>query len=293
MSTNLIIGTAQFGQKYGIAGGYNQVPEEEVVKILKFAEMNGVRWIDTAGSYGCAESTLGRMQNISEFNIVTKVFLNRSTESPKKITEHIKKSIKLLGVGKLYGVLIHDPNDLIQESRRYEVFENMEMAKYLGYVNKIGVSVSFPEQAAEIIEKHNIDLIQIPCNILDQRFIKSGIMKEIIGRNIEIHIRSVFLQGLLLMDPETLDPFFDGIKTHLIYLRSFASKHNKSVREVAINYAKSLKSASKIIVGIDNEKQLRQIVLDWKHNVMEYDFSEFCVDDEKFLIPSNWGNKKL
>lgn len=293
MNDRLMIGTAQFGQKYGIASGYNQVSEEEVPKILEFAGESGIKWIDTAGSYGCAENVLGRIQNISEFNIVTKVFLNKGKESPKRVLEYIEKSLFLLNIKKLYGVLIHDPNDLIQEDRRHEIFGNMETAKSLGYVNKIGVSVSFPEQAAEIITKHPIDIIQIPCNILDQRFVNSGVMKDLADRNVEIHARSIFLQGLLLMDIENLDPFFDGIKSNLVRLRDFAARHNKSMIEVAIDYIKSLKSVSKIVVGIDNEKQLRQIVSDWKRDAIECNFDEFCIDDERFIIPSNWGNKKL
>jgi aryl-alcohol dehydrogenase-like predicted oxidoreductase len=287
-----MIGTAQFGQKYGIANKYGKVSEEEVGKILKIANENGIKYIDTAGSYGCSEIILGKNKLISDFNIVTKVFLNKGSENPKCVASHIQSSIGNLGVKKLYGVLIHDPNDLIQESRRDEVFGRMEEAKSAGFVDKIGVSVSFVEQAKSIIERYNIDLIQIPCNILDQRFVKCGMVKELCDRGVEIHIRSIFLQGLLLMEAEEVDTYFDEIRNHLIYLREFATKRDTSVRKMAIGYARSLKEISKIIVGIDNDGQLIQILSDYNNSIVDVDFDQFCIDDERFIVPSNWRNVK-
>ena len=290
MCSNLMIGTAQFGQKYGIASGYNQVSEEESKDILKLAYDSGIRWIDTAGVYGCAETILGKNDLISNFNIVTKVFLNKGLESPKKILEYIRKSIINMGIKKLYGVLVNDPNDLILDNRRDEVFENILSAKNLGLVEKIGVSVSFPEQATAIIEKYNIDLIQIPCNILDQRFVKSGLVEKLADKNIEIHVRSIFLQGLLLMETERIDAYFDQIKPFLINLKNIAMNSGTSIRKIAIGYIKSLAEISKVVVGVDNVSQLEQIICDWSENSASVDFDQFSISDEKFIVPSNWDN---
>ena len=293
MKNRIMLGTAQFGQKYGIASGYAQVPQTEVLNILNLARENDITWIDTASVYGSAERVLGESEGISEFNIVTKVHLGQGEESPEKMIDCVKKSAKDLRAPSLYGVLAHDPRDLLKENRRDEVFKIMCKIKDLGLVKKIGVSVSSPEQAIGIIKRFDIDLIQIPCNILDQRFVKSGAVDIMINKGIEVHARSVFLQGLLLMDTEKLDPFFNQIASTLASLKNSAIEQGVSVRKLAIEYVKSIAGIDRIVFGTDNSEQLLQIISDYYHPFnASQDFDRFYINDERFIVPSNWENNK-
>lgn len=293
MKNRIMLGTAQFGQKYGIASGYKQVSQTEVLNILNLSRDNAITWIDTAGVYGSAEQVLGAIEGISEFNIVTKVHLGQGKDPPEKMIDRVKKSIEDLRVSSIYGVLAHDPRDLLKEGRRNEVFKTMYKIKDLGLVKKIGVSVASPEQADEISRLFNIDLIQIPCNIIDQRFVKSGTINRLVDRGVEIHARSIFLQGLLLMDSEKLDPYFNEIRDSLTGLKSYATEQGVSVRKLAIEYAKSVAGVDRIIFGTDSAEQLAQIITDYHHPFSaSKDFDKFCINDERFIVPSNWKNNK-
>ena len=278
------LGTVQFGCDYGISNTKGKVLKEEVEKILGFALKNGVNTLDTASLYGNSEEVLGQF-DLSKFNVVTKtpkVNYGISKEENLNIFKSaFENSLKNLNQKNIYGLLFHESNDLLGELANDLYFFVKEL-KAKGLVEKIGVSVYTPEQLVKIVEKFEIDLVQLPMNILDQRFVP--ILKDLKTKNIEVHARSTFLQGLLLLDKEKINSYFNDIKEILDNI-----PEPKLVQ--ALNFVNSIKEVDKIIVGTTSQKELEEIVIAINENVENLNYEKYAILDEKFILPQNWRLK--
>ena len=207
------LGAVQFGCDYGISNKNGQVSLDEIIKILEYAKENGIDTIDTANLYGNSEEVLGQF-NLDDFKVVTKtVKVDKNLnchENIKYFKDAFFQSQKKLGNIRLHGLLFHESTDLLGDYSEH-LWDLLSSFKNKEYVNKIGVSVYTPDILCKILEKFDIDIVQLPLNILDQRFVPLlGKLKE---KNIEIHTRSTFLQGLLLMENDAISDYFNEIKS--------------------------------------------------------------------------------
>ncbi len=195
-ASRLALGTAQFGYDYGISNQLGRVPREEVALILREAFESGVRTLDTAENYGQSESTIGDVldQQPLAFEVVTKFPGSVKDDS---LGMHLAESLKRLHIESLYGYLAHDPASLLDE----KLVEILRQAQAAGLIDRFGASVYHPRQVEQYLELGiDLGLIQIPYSAVDQRF--SALLPELQKRNIRVHARSAFLQGLLLMKPD-------------------------------------------------------------------------------------------
>lgn len=278
------LGTVQFGCDYGISNKKGQVPFDEIERILNYAKEQGIDTLDTASLYGSSEEVLGRF-NLEDFKVITKTIkvdktLDRN-ENLNRFRDTFYSSQKKLGGIKLYGLMFHESKDLLGEYGN-ELWELVNDFKEKGYVEKTGVSVYYPETLTEITDKFNIDIVQLPLNMLDQRFVH--LLKGLKEKNIEIHTRSTFLQGLLLMKNDEINPYFDEIKPLL-----------KQIPEpklaYALQFAKNIKEMDKIIVGTTCCKDLAEIISAVNVKIDKIDYNRFKTDDERFILPQNWRLK--
>lgn len=260
------LGTVQFGCDYGVSNKYGRVCIDEIEKILKYSRNVGMEIIDTAQGYGTSEDVLGKF-NLVGFKINTKIIGNGKLET----------SLEKLKQEKIYGLLFHRANEV--DDKNWKKFEEY---KKRGLVEKIGVSVYTPKELEEIISKYPIDLVQLPVNILDQRFLP--FLKTLRELKIEIHARSVFLQGLLLMDVEEINDFFNPIKPIL-------GKLPKNRLGTAIGFVSSIREIDKIIVGTTSLTQLKEIVQAFGEKMVPENPEKFKVDSERFILPQNWKIK--
>ena len=197
---NIIIGTAAFGLPYGLSNNNFPVELEKIKSIINTADEQKLLEYDTAPSYGKSETLLGKYTQ-KEILISTKTHqINKekiSSEDIKIISNTFKKSMKSTNRNTFENLYIHSPSDLINQGGEY-VYEWLENLKYNKHINKIGVSVFHIKDLETILKKYKIDVVQIPLNLFDQRFLKSGMISNLRSLNIEINIRSIYLQGLLL-----------------------------------------------------------------------------------------------
>jgi len=164
----------------------------------------------------------------------------------------------------------------------------MERLRENGMVKKIGVSVYNSKQIAAILGKFNIDLIQLPINILDQRLVSGGQLTRLKNHGVEIHARSVFLQGLLLMSPNNIPSWFDPVRGVLESFHKEAKKRNMSVLQLALSFVQSINEVDKIIVGINTLEHLYEVMSATSMRVNITEFSNISIDDPSFLNPANW-----
>ena len=285
------LGTVQFGVDYGISNPAGQTSAKEVAEILAVAERNDIRVIDTATLYGTSEDVLGKTLPVDhQFKLVTKTLrfdTARITLGDVSLLERsFENSMQKLRCESVYGLLIHSADDLLSEDGHL-LLEKIVELKQRGLVEKIGVSIYTSQQIDRILDRFAIDLIQVPLSVLDQRLLLGGHLAKLKKSGIEIHARSVFLQGLMLMQPGTLPPYFDGIKAHLVRYHEMLHKNGIAPVDAAIGFVCGLNEIDYAICGINNHLQLKDICSGFAPLPQE-NFREFSLNQEEILNPAQW-----
>jgi len=288
----LILGTAQWGLCYGVSNTQGMTSGEEVKKILKKAHVSKISFLDTAPDYGESESKIG-VSGGQDFKVITKIpKLSEYPASIDKVNElrfSFEKSIESLNRKCVYGLLFHDPIDLIKDTQGILLREVNKLKKN-NRVKKIGVSVYTGEQIDSILDIFLPDIVQVPLNILDQRLFHSGHLKKLNALGIEVHARSVFLQGLLHIPIEKLPKFFKPIEHLLINVQSAAVKQEMSINQASLSFVRDMPFVDKIIVGIESLSHLNDALNDFVVCPgFEYESTEFS--NELFLDPRKWNIK--
>ena len=292
------LGTVQFGMDYGVSNRGGKTSAEEAARILNEAAGMGVRTLDTAAGYGDSESVLGRVIGAEHnFDIVTKtVQINRARISPKDaeaIERAFTQSLVHLNAESIYGLMIHGVDDLLNDSGRF-IWRAMCEFRRSGRAKKIGASVYSAEQIDRLLQDYDIDIIQVPLNIFDQRLIQSGHLQKLRQNGVEIHVRSVFLQGLLLMKPETLPHGLSAAREMLAELHEELGSAKVTPLEAALDFVLSIPEVDRAVIGICTVDQLREIycAMGAGSHGSQIDWSRFAIDDEKILNPANWPKEK-
>lgn len=285
----LAIGTAQFGMDYGIGSSPGKVSINEVKKILEYAKSTNIDMLDTASAYGKSEKTLGEL-NVDEFKVITKT---RHFNVPKITDDDVNllnrdfdKSLKDLKLESVYGLLIHNADDLMKPGAS-KIIEFLQNLKKINKIKKIGVSIYENKHLSFVLENFDIDLVQLPLNIFDRRLIDNGMLKLLSQEGLEVHARSIFLQGLILMENSSRPRKFDRWDSLWKAWSEWLNDHQISPLEASIRYAMSFSEISKVLVGIDSVNQLMEI-MNAASGVLPPIPNELYTDDSLLLNPSNW-----
>ncbi len=280
----ITLGTVQFGIQYGISNTHGVPSDSELESIFSVASELGIQQLDTAKAYGNAEERIGQLSN-SKFDIITK-FPNVTSEKDLEIA--LSESLQKLNVASIYAYLAHNADVLIQNPSLWEVLLE---ARKKGEIKKIGYSLYTPEQLERLLDLNCIpDLVQLPYSILDRKFEKQlSILKQL---GTEVHVRSVFLQGLYFMNPNELPEKLQPLQDSLLELKNLCIENNVSVGEVALNYVISNPNIDKLVIGIETAEQLREninLVTNWKSNNRLFSKIEAIkIKDKSLLNPVNW-----
>ena len=290
-NSKLSIGTVQFGMQYGVANNLKKTDVRHVVKILDTAHKEGINALDTAPIYGNSEVVLGEALCGQNWNITTKIPPCEEDVVSASYLKTIKKSLchslLSLGVQIVDGLLVHNCDDLFKPGGR-DIFFELKKLQSLGLIKKIGVSAYNSRQVEMTLDKFDIDLIQLPINILDQNLLIDGWLKKIKEKGIEIHARSVFLQGVLLMPRHTLPAYFSDIYNNIEDFIGHAHKLSLSCAELALGFVQNIDEIDKIIVGVNTINQLREIIEAKQVDLDIIEFRRISVNDPNYTNPSLW-----
>jgi len=293
LSNNLnkiALGTVQFGSEYGINNKTGILNDAELLNLLLLANKYEIDLLDTAYNYGNSETRIGNILESQNFNFKIISKAPRGV-SGKNFDNFFNKSLDRLKINSIYGYLIHDFSDFEKDN---ELINSLSLLKSKSLVAKIGFSLYYPEQLEELlINNVELDIVQMPYNLADRRFEKYFI--ELKERNIEVHVRSVFLQGLFFLQSYELSKklvsfikFIDGINQ-----LSLATK--KSIENISLNFVFQNNLIDKIIIGVDKIEQLRSNLSQLDDCLTDTEFNlineklKHIVIPEQLLIPSNWN----
>lgn len=291
----LALGTVQFGLPYGVANISGQPSETEVCAILDRAAFAGVKVLDTACLYGNAESVLGRcLPVMHDFRIVTKTpkFAGMNADaSASALKAAFAESCNRLSVGGVYGLMAHDANDLLG-AQGDVLWQTMSELRADGRVGRIGASVYSGTQIDALLQRYPLDLVQLPLSLLDQRLLQGGQLDRLQARGVEIHVRSVFLQGALLMAPEVLPSHLAGLRPQLDEIARRAGRLGISRLEAALRFVAGQPQVSAVVCGVDSLAHFDELVTALDRDTPAFgaaDAAACACNEAKLLDPSQWS----
>jgi aryl-alcohol dehydrogenase-like predicted oxidoreductase len=287
----IVLGTAQFGLNYGVSNNNGKTTKNQASEILDFAWNSGVDTIDTANAYGDSEQVIGKLSRNHDWNIITKTPHCNDSKISKhyllSLDKAFNQSLFSLKTGNVDTLLVHSATDLIKPGGAL-LYKKIKQLKEERLIRKIGVSVYDYKQIDYILDNYHFDIIQLPISIIDQRLITSGHLGKIKLNGIEIHARSVFLQGLLLMPLNILPSYFSKIYKNLNFFSDYASEISLTKVELALGYVQSIKEIDKIVVGVNTVDQLHEIINASTVKVDKKKCLNISVFDEDYINPYNW-----
>lgn len=284
----LALGTVQFGLNYGISNTQGQVCIKEIDNILETAKKYRIHVLDTATSYGESETLLGKKKLSHHFNFISKIPALKQNDI--NIEQYVEASLSKLQISQLEAVLFHHVDDIISSPFSSKRFSALSELKSRDKVNKIGVSVYTPEQLEYCFEHYKIDIVQLPLSCLDQRFIQTGWLDKLANADIEVHCRSLFLQGLLLMSPHQLNSYFLPYSHFLKSFANTAKNFDVSPLTLALAVGCQQQAIDKMVVGCCNVDQLKEIISAYQMAChLKEDLSFLACNDENLIMPNNWN----
>ena len=289
--TKLCLGTVQFGMNYGIQGN-GQPDLDKAVEILTNAYNAGIMTYDTASAYGSAEHVLNTFLSQPCIDRKNVRIISKTKSADSQIINDAQCSLKNLGIDYLDGCLLHDA-DLVFNA---DAVENLKQLKETGIAKEIGVSVYTPEQAEKCLDYDYVDIIQVPYNILDRRLDKADFFARAKETGLDVYVRSVLLQGLIMMNPNTLPAHMKFAEPYLRKYQNICDENGIGYFECAVGYVLEHPDIDYIVFGVDNLTQLNQYIDLYSdlgksnRNIGDMFGSVFDNVEDKVIMPYLWNN---
>jgi len=263
----LTLGTVQLGLKYGIANKIGMPNVQDAIEILNYALLNNVTEFDTAPYYGESEPLIGRFlqeqkkhsQSLPKiFSKLPEVKMADTTsyrELLQEVERNLRASLNKLAIQSIDGYSLHHERNLT--SHQGKLIECLVTLKKQGLIKNIGASVYTPEAVRQVIESDCFDMIQVPINVFNQQLIHSGLLEELSKHHIKIYVRSVYLQGLLLMKTDELPDQLKFAKKWLDPFHEIASENEMDPSVLAFCFVRDLPQIHSIVIGCETLSQLK------------------------------------
>lgn len=284
----LALGTVQFGLPYGIANQVGQVSRLEAKRMLQLAAVNGIDTLDTAIAYGESETCLGEA-GVHEFKLVTKLppLPEDCIDVRSWVEGQVAASLARLGVMRVYGLLLHRSEQLLGPKGK-DLYSALQCLKDKGFVQKVGVSIYSPRDLESFPKSFHLDLVQAPFNLVDRRLSTTGWLRRLKEEGVEVHARSVFLQGLLLMQQAAIPPKFAPWSELWEKWHGWLADRDITPIHACLAFPLSFLEIDRVVVGADNVCQLEQII-DAARSNAPVDFPDLHSEAEPLINPSLWS----
>lgn len=272
-ASKLILGTANFINPYG---RYQKDPNKikrELDKIICLSLKNNITSIDTAMHYGNLSDALNLQKKFYKFRIINKI-------------KPIEKELDELDLQYTDSLLLH-----IDPRQKYDtqfLIKLLLTAKKRKSKINIGVSI-YGENDIEADIYDVCDLVQLPVSVLDKTLLDSGFVERLKSKDIQIHSRSIFLQGLLLNDPNSLKNNLARLSPTIEKFQAFCRKKNYTPLQVCLNFVLTNNLIDFIVCGFNSYAELKQLITLEKQRPLDLsDMPHFDVQDVAMLKPYNW-----
>ena len=288
MKNEIILGSANFDQVYGIKKNF--IKKKKIKELLNFATKKKIKIIDTSPLYNKSEEIIGALNN-NRFKIISKI-----PKTPKKIkkksvnkwlSENIMTSLQNLKIKNFECLLMHNANSLLTKNGE-EMYKSIKNIKALGLTKKIGISIYDFNTLNKILKKFKFDLIQVPLNVYDRRLIEGGWLKELKKKNIEIHVRSIFLQGVLILKSSKFPVKLKKLKKYFIIWENWLKKNKLNPVHICLAFILKQSKFNGLVIGCNSKNQLKQI-LKLKSKKINFSLPNMKVKNNNLIDPRKWS----
>lgn len=290
MNNRLILGTVQFGLPYGITNQHGQVSRNEAAAILDYAWAMGLDTLDTAIDYGESEQRLGDV-GVTQWQVISKLpsIPESCSDVDSWAQESVLGSLERLNLPKLSGLLLHQPKQLLGPPGQ-ALYRALVALKDQGKVEKIGISIYDPEELDALWPYYKFDLVQAPFNIIDRRLTSSGWLMKLHQTGTEVHVRSVFLQGLLLMEATRRLRTFYRWQPLWQQWHRWLDEQALNPLHACLGFVLSQPEIDRVVVGVDSLKQLQEILANIE-TLTVMPPKTLTSEDLDLIKPSHWSSK--
>ena len=282
----IVLGGAQLGLPYGILNGGETLSREAVARILDTAVSHGIDSIDTAIAYGQSETVIGETAQ-NRFKIISKLppIPSDIANVSQWVRTQIDASLSRLNCSSLEALLLHHPQDLIgpHGSELYAAINSLLSEKI---IERFGVSIYAPNELDGIIGKFNIDVVQAPLNVFDRRII--GVTDQLSALNIEVHVRSVFLQGVLIANPKDRPQRFQPWSEHFARFDEWVHSTGMSAMACCLGFALQQPGVTKLVIGTTSKESLAEIMTSIPNIHLEVP-ADLQSSSEQLIDPRVWS----
>ena len=288
MFNKIILGTAQFGANYGINNKIGKIKTGEITKILNFLKKKKIFFLDTANSYKKSELEIGKYikKDNCKFKIITKYSLKKN-----KIIDQFYNTRFLTGQIP-HTILAHSAKDYMSKNFQRKIIFLKENFP----IKNIGVSLYDPEEYFKILKTKVPDVIQVPINLFDKRFLDKKIINSLKKNKIKMHARSVFLQGLFFSNKKKIFKNFTNVKDNYKKILKISKNENISLGHLSFVWAYNKKEISKIVIGVDSLSQLKHNLSCLKRKISYKSIktlNQINLHNNKIIKPNLWKKKRL
>jgi len=282
----IVLGGAQLGLPYGILNGGETLNREEVARILDTAVGHGIDSIDTAIAYGQSESVIGETAQ-NRFNIISKLppLPSEVSNVSEWVHMQVDASLARLNCKSLDALLLHRPQDLV-EQHGAELYAAINSLKIKKIIQRFGISIYAPDELDGIIGKFDIDVVQAPLNVFDRRIL--GVIDQLTARNIEVHVRSVFLQGVLIASPKDRPQRFQPWSEHFSRFDTWVHSTGVSAMACCLAFALQQPGVAKLVIGTTSAESLAEIMNSVPNMYLEVP-ADLQSSSEKLIDPRVWS----
>ena len=290
----LCIGTAQLGMDYGATNRNGKVTEELGIRLLEMAMDKGMTVVDTAEGYGNAEEIIGKaIAKGLRLDVISKIGerpnLIIDNECIQELEKSINNSLMRLKVEQLDTLLLHSTKDLKKPGGE-GIIEWLKQLKESGKVCKIGLSI-YDHEEISYFDKYELDAVQVPISIYDQRLVKGDGLKRLVDKKLEIHARSIFLQGLILERVEKWPKWTNSrLRKHHRKICDYADTLGMSLCDMAFSFIRNIEEVNGVVVGVCNVDQLNEICASWKkvENIKKDGWTKWSIEEKEWIDPRLW-----
>jgi len=284
----IILGTVQMGLPYGINNTKGKISPVECQKILTMAYKSGIRFLDTAEAYGNAHEVIGDFHQANP-DMVFKVVTKFTTVNDKGIEDKILQFLKELHIRQLEGIMFHGMHSF---NNYRNTLPGLAEIKKQGLFRHLGVSIYTNDELAEILHEDEIDIIQLPFNLLDNYLIHGELMEEAKRKGKTVQTRSTFLQGLFFKSPMDAHPVVQALQQQLIKIHQIAHEQDTAVRSLALAYCLYQSNIDQVLIGVDSLKQLKSNLEALSYRIEEktvQKIDQIQTKNKDLLNPSLWS----
>jgi aryl-alcohol dehydrogenase-like predicted oxidoreductase len=279
----LILGTASFGMDYGATNTSGEVPLKEIKAIIKMCRDNGISELDTAQAYGRAEVELGKT-GVRDFLITTKIHLSLD-EGAESVKGKLAQSLDRLQVDQVENLLLHN-EECLSGDNADQIVQALHHLVEQGVVGKVGLSSYEPKQALDLCQRHGFKITQLPANALDNRLFEGGAIDRFIENKIEVQIRSVFLQGVLLEKPQVKSAVPKDVVNQAEQFRNRCRERGLTPLQGALGHVLQASKHAKIVFGVTRLEEFQGILESLADDTQNLQFLSPAWKPE--FDPRNW-----